>query len=432
MRASSLLLSRKKRSGGKKRQVNKSQGRRRGTSARKPRARPYTTRIIGVISGKGGVGKTTTAANVGLLMVTEFGKRVLLIDGNLTNSNLGLYLGYLCPPVTLNDILKRLLPPEKAVYVHKSGLHIIPASLGIDSRVTYIMFKKAVIKLARSGDYDFIIVDAAAGVGPEVKASLNVCDEVLVVTVPELPTVTSAVRVAELARAMKKKVIGVISNRVRRKAYEVSSEEIEANCRAPLLGIVPDDDSIPESVSLREPLVLYAPGAASSSEFRSITRQLVEMSEPEPAENDGAELPAAEAEVPFNRLSPLQMVERETRGSKGSASSASSASTVSTIDTSPTTTSVYKEREVERAQARERDLTEQETKALLPEADVGGQTPGMKVMDWIIKRFGIQPPASSPSLAGGLQSEGSESESSSGRSSSKSQKRKRRRKESLR
>jgi len=357
--------------------------------------------VIGVISGKGGVGKTTTSANIGLILVTEFDKRVLLIDGNITNSNLGLYLGYLCPPVTLNDILKRLLPPEKAVYVHKSGLHIIPASLGIDSKITYLMFKQAVNRLVKSGEYDFIIVDAAAGVGPEVKATLNVCSDVLVVTVPELPTVTSAVRVTELARKMKKNVLGVVVNRVRGKPYEVLTQEIEDNCGAPVLGVVPDDDNIPESVSLREPLVLYAPNAPSSREFRGVSRQLIELcsgiSGEEASQTDAAVVestePATKAVTPPSKLSALQLVQRD--------------SGMTSRKPVPVSSSAAKS-EVAKELARERDLTKAESTVLLPLTDSSGKTPGMKVMGWILERFGKeQTPSSQQSTAGTSEHKGS-------------------------
>src|SRR3972149_10622941 len=86
------------------------------------------TRIIGIISGKGGVGKTTTVSNLGTALV-DMVKKVIILDANVTTPNLSLHLGIPFYPITLHDVIKRKAPIEKAIYNHVSGLKIIPASL---------------------------------------------------------------------------------------------------------------------------------------------------------------------------------------------------------------------------------------------------------------------------------------------------------------
>lgn len=81
------------------------------------------TRIISVLSGKGGVGKTTLVSNLGASLVKR-GKNVIIIDGNVTAPNLSLHLGIPFYPITLHDVLKNKVPIESAIFHHESGLKL--------------------------------------------------------------------------------------------------------------------------------------------------------------------------------------------------------------------------------------------------------------------------------------------------------------------
>ena len=89
-------------------------------------------KLFVITSGKGGVGKTTTAINLGAAM-NQFGKDVLIIDGNLTTPNVGIHLNSPEAPVNLNHILLGKAEPFEAVYEHESGVKIIPSSLLLQS-----------------------------------------------------------------------------------------------------------------------------------------------------------------------------------------------------------------------------------------------------------------------------------------------------------
>ena len=86
-------------------------------------------KIIAISSGKGGVGKTSVTANLGTILASVYGKRVVVVDCNLTNPHLGLYLGTMSAwPFTLNNVLKNEARIDQAIYTHTSGLRIVPAS----------------------------------------------------------------------------------------------------------------------------------------------------------------------------------------------------------------------------------------------------------------------------------------------------------------
>ena len=96
-------------------------------------------RKIGIISGKGGVGKTTVVANLGAVLAKKFKKDVAIVDCNLTTSHLSLSLGMYYCPITLNHVLRGETKIKNALYNHPSGMKVVPASIrlgelvGVDS-----------------------------------------------------------------------------------------------------------------------------------------------------------------------------------------------------------------------------------------------------------------------------------------------------------
>ena len=87
---------------------------------------------IGILSGKGGVGKTTLTSNLGAAMTRVFGKRVVIVDSNVRTSHLGLHLGlYEDLPLSLRDVLNNDVHPAYAIYVHpQTGIRVLPSTLG--------------------------------------------------------------------------------------------------------------------------------------------------------------------------------------------------------------------------------------------------------------------------------------------------------------
>ena len=114
-------------------------------------------KIIGIVSGKGGVGKTTSAINLGGSL-NNLGKEVIVVDANLATPNVGLHLGTPIVPVTLNQVIARKARPEEAIYEHDSGLKILPASLALaDLKKTLHQRIPDVIKRLRKIG-DFVVV----------------------------------------------------------------------------------------------------------------------------------------------------------------------------------------------------------------------------------------------------------------------------------
>jgi septum site-determining protein MinD len=233
------------------------------------------TRIIGVVSGKGGVGKTTMVANVGTALA-KMGKDVIVLDANLTTPSLGMHLGLPLYPVTIHDVLKGRAGIKDAIYVHESGLKIIPAGIslrdmrGVDSKD----LPNALLDLL--GSADIVILDASAGFGRETLAAIEASDEIIIVTNPEISAVTDALKATKIAEQLGTKVTGVILNRMTGKDHEMSKRDIMTMLdNVEVLGEIPEDIKIQKSVSTRTPVVKQFPNSDVSNRIMSIAASLV-------------------------------------------------------------------------------------------------------------------------------------------------------------
>lgn len=232
------------------------------------------TRIITVLSGKGGVGKTFVTANLGVTLA-DMGKDITILDGNITTPNLGLHLGIPLFPKTLHDVMKGNARIHDALYEHDSGLKIIPAGIslndlkGIDSR------DLSTALMGMMGSTDIIMIDSAAGLGREAVASMENSDEMLLVTNPELPAVLDVMKAGKLARQMGIRIIGVVVNKSTGKKHELTDREIGELIDAPVISKIPEEDAVKEAISLRIPLVRYRPNCNSSIEIKKLASFIV-------------------------------------------------------------------------------------------------------------------------------------------------------------
>jgi septum site-determining protein MinD len=233
------------------------------------------SRAIGLLSGKGGVGKTTVAVNLGAALTHVFKKNVVIFDTNVRTSHLGLHLGmYEDPPVTLRDVFERGVSVIHAIYVHPStGIRIIPAPLnGECGNFTRTKIRRLVNQIRNS--YDMVLLDCAPGLGKEVVTAISAVDEALVVTTPDLPAVTDAMKTLDLLRKMNKNVLGIVLNRCEDRSYMLKESEIESACNCSVISKIPEDKKIPESISRGIPVVLLHPNSAASKSLKNLAGYL--------------------------------------------------------------------------------------------------------------------------------------------------------------
>ena len=234
------------------------------------------SRIIVVTSGKGGVGKTTSAINLAAA-INYFGQDVLVIDGNLSTPNVGIHLNAPEVPINLNHVLKGEAEPFEAVYKHESGMKIMPSSLSVKelkrTRPERMKnFKKDFRKIA-----DYVIIDSAAGLGQEASCAIDVADELIIVTNPEMPAITDALKTVKLAEQMKKPVIGIIVTRVKKDNIELSPEVVREMLESPILGMIPEDDDVRKSISMKRAVVHSHPKSNAARAYKEIAAKMLNV-----------------------------------------------------------------------------------------------------------------------------------------------------------
>jgi septum site-determining protein MinD len=231
-------------------------------------------KVYVVISGKGGVGKTTSAINIGSYMNT-LGKEVIIVDANLTTPNVGLHFGSPIAPITLNHVLSGKSDVRDAIYEHESGAKIMPSSLST-SELKNIKIEKlsdVTKKLRKIADH--IILDSAAGLGEEAKEAIKASDEIIVIANPEICSITDALKTIKLAEQMKKNVIGVIITRHRGDYLDMKIDTIKDMLEVPILGIIPEDNCVRESLHMKNPVVYTHPKSKAARSYKKIVRRIL-------------------------------------------------------------------------------------------------------------------------------------------------------------
>ena len=232
-------------------------------------------RIIAIASGKGGVGKTTVALNLGTVLAHHFKRSITLIDCNVTTSHLGMYLGMYYSPVTLNKVLRGEVSIREAIYDYFGGMKVVPASLslsdleGVD--VTKLREKIDLI----ADENEIILLDSAPGLGREAIAALKAADEVLFVTTPYVPSVMDIVRTMEVVNEIGIRPLGIVLNMVEKEKYEMTPQEVEQLTRVPVIASIPYDKNINKSLVEKLPIIVQNQNSRASKAFISLGAALV-------------------------------------------------------------------------------------------------------------------------------------------------------------
>ena len=218
-------------------------------------------RVIVITSGKGGVGKTTTSANIGTALARA-GKKVVLIDTDLGLRNLDLLLGLENRIVyTIVDVVEERCKLKQALVKDKKNpnLCLLAAAQTRDkSAITQEQLKNICEELKK--DYDFILVDCPAGIEHGFQTAISGASEAIVVTTPEMSAVRDADRIIGLLEAKEEiKSYKLLVNRVRPnliKANDMMSvDEVVDILSCNLIGVIPEDTGIITSTNRGEPIV---------------------------------------------------------------------------------------------------------------------------------------------------------------------------------
>ncbi|MCD7868541.1 MAG: septum site-determining protein MinD [Clostridiales bacterium] len=234
--------------------------------------------VIVITSGKGGVGKTTTVANIGAGLA-EMGKKVAVVDTDIGLRNLDVVLGLENRIVyNLVDVVNGTCRLRQALIRDRrhSDLYLLPAAQTKDKTA---VSPEQMIKLADSlrEEFDFILLDCPAGIEQGFKNAIAGAQKAIVVTTPEVSAIRDADRIIGLLEAEDIRDIRLIVNRLRpdmiARADMMSVDDVLEILAVDLLGAIVDDEQIVISTNQGEPL--SGKDSQAEEEYRNICRRLL-------------------------------------------------------------------------------------------------------------------------------------------------------------
>lgn len=226
------------------------------------------TNTIAFVSIKGGVGKTTLALETASSLANHYHKKVLLIDGNFSAPNIGLYLN-LTNEVTLHDALNGL-PLHNTIY-EAHGIDVIPADLHYNDPVDPFKLKKLIEKFKPR--YDYIIIDSSPNY-EELKPVIAAADKIFLVSSPDHVTLETTMKAAKLAKEDKTPIHGIIVNKIRSPKHELTLAQIEETSEIPVVARIKNHNGMARALYYQKPLTLVDPFNTISKEIRKFASAL--------------------------------------------------------------------------------------------------------------------------------------------------------------
>ena len=258
-------------------------------------------RVIVITSGKGGVGKTTTTANIGAALADK-GHKVLLIDTDIGLRNLDVVMGLENRIVyDLIDVIEGRCRISQALIKDKrcQNLVLLPAAQIRDKNDVNVDQMKELISSLKDS-FDYILIDCPAGIEQGFKNAIAAANEAVVVTTPEVSATRDADRIIGLLEAAGIKNPRLVINRLRidmvKDKNMLSVEDILDILAVKLLGVVPDDENVVISTNKGEPLV-YKGDSLAAKAFKNIASRI-----------EGVEVPLLDLDIKMSILEKIKFV----------------------------------------------------------------------------------------------------------------------------
>jgi septum site-determining protein MinD len=228
-------------------------------------------KTIGIISIKGGVGKTSVTSSLGAALANKFGKKVLVIDGNFSSPNIGLHLGLYNPSATIHDLIEGKVNAKDAIFPSSFGFDVIAGALSYD-KINPLKLAEKIRDLRRL--YDIILIDSSPNLNEEILGAMMASDELLVVTTPDHVTLATTMRAIKLAKEKRTPITGLILNKVHNKKFELSLKQIEQVSGCPILAIIPHELHVLKSLSKTMPSSIDN-NTASTREYNRLAASIL-------------------------------------------------------------------------------------------------------------------------------------------------------------
>ena len=241
--------------------------------------------LIAVVSGKGGTGKTSVTAGISSALARA-GKRVLCIDcdAGLRNLDISLGLAETCP-LSFSDVMDGNYPLSRATHHSRfSGLRFLTAPVNRQAQEIDLPAFGALVTAARQ-DFDYIFLDAPAGVDAGFRLAVTYADRCLVVTGPDPASLRDAAVTGQKLELLGKRNARLVVNRVNPKLFKAMGttvDDLMDTAGLPLLGIVPEDTNVTLAAAKNEALLIYKPRSAAAKAYERISRRIQGLPDPIP------------------------------------------------------------------------------------------------------------------------------------------------------
>lgn len=236
-------------------------------------------RIITVLSGKGGVGKSTFSANVAVCL-SDRDKKTLLIDADINLGNLDIFLGMQDKAIfNAEDIMKNRCAREKAIITHPrhAKLDFLPGAMTPETDTTEIMGFIASLAHEFENEYDYVIFDCPSGIDEPVRLLMTRGVSAVIVTTPDFPAIRDAGKTANILYGRNVGDVRLAVNRIRpsliKKGLAPDIDDIIDRTEVRLLGLIPEDTRIPVYSNMNM-LSSETPRSRSGKAFRNIAGRI--------------------------------------------------------------------------------------------------------------------------------------------------------------
>ena len=246
--------------------------------------------VYAVASGKGGVGKTTTTVNLGTALAMA-GESVAIVDTDLGMANLAGFVSLNPESTTLHDVLADEADLEEATYELVDGMVAIPSAGELEEYAKSSPEGLGAVVAELRESHDRILLDVGAGVSHESVLPLGLADGVLLVSTPEPASVQDVKKTIELAERAEGRVLGIVITRTRPET-DVSYDRIADQLDVTLIGTIPDDPLVRESLYAGRPVVVHDQESPAAQGYRRLAMTLLEsedLAEPDATRADGGD-----------------------------------------------------------------------------------------------------------------------------------------------
>lgn len=229
---------------------------------------------ITIASGKGGTGKTTISANLGIALA-KLGKDVIILDADIEMANLELHFGLEGMKTTLHTVLAGEADIKDAIYDGPGGIRVVPAGMSIDGLRKIEYDKMGDVLEALRHMCEILIIDVPSGIGRPVVVALSVGEELLLVSTPEISAMSDVLKTKIVAKKLGANVLGVVLNRALFDRTDLAVGEVETILETKVVSVIPEDQEIKMSLSAGQPSILHNPDSRAVHAIEKLALELV-------------------------------------------------------------------------------------------------------------------------------------------------------------